>query len=233
MASAHTTEAAAFAELAEDRQLLSRTGTAERVAEILRERVIEGLLRPGTRLPEGDISTALGVSRNTLREAFRLLSHERLLVHELNRGVFVRTPTADDVVDIFRARRFIEQTAVAGADAGELTEERLGALRTAVQEGVRAAEEHRGPDIGTANMRFHQAIGALAGSLRIDELMRQILAELRLVFHIMDRPDQFHEPYLPRNREILTLLEAHDTTQAQQALATYLDTAEEQLLAAY
>lgn len=72
--------------LAEDRALLGRTSTAERVSDILRSRIAEGFFPPGTRLSEDSIGGALGVSRNTLREAFRLLTHERLLVHELNRG---------------------------------------------------------------------------------------------------------------------------------------------------
>ncbi|UGY93300.1 GntR family transcriptional regulator [Streptomyces gobiensis] len=229
---AESGDSAAFAELAGDRPLLGRTSTVERVAEILRARIIEGLLRPGARLSEEAIGGALGISRNTLREAFRLLSHERLVVHELNRGVFVRTPTTADVVDLFRVRRLIETAAVGGA-ADAMSDERLHALRAAVAEGERAAAEQRGADIGTANVRFHQAIAALAGSPRIDELMRQLLAELRLVFHVVENPGKLHEPYVKRNREILTLLEAHDVTRAQRALAAYLDDAEKQLLAAH
>ena len=94
--------------LADDRALLGRTSTAERVSDILRSRIAEGFFPPGTRLSEDSIGGALGVSRNTLREAFRLLTHERLLVHELNRGVFVRVLTVEDVEDIYRTRRLVE-----------------------------------------------------------------------------------------------------------------------------
>src|SRR5258707_808947 len=97
-----------MAELVKDRSLLGRSSTAERVAGILRDRVIEGFFPPGTRLSEEAIGEALGVSRNTLREAFRLLAHEHLLVHELNRGVFVRTLTKEDVVALYRVRRVLE-----------------------------------------------------------------------------------------------------------------------------
>jgi DNA-binding GntR family transcriptional regulator len=221
-------ESAAFAQLAGDRALLGRSSTVERVAEVLRERIIEGLLRPGARLSEDAIGTALGVSRNTLRESFRLLSHEGLVVHELNRGVFVRTLSTDDVVDVFRVRRLVECAAVLGAGQASLQ-----ALRTAVEDGERAVAAGRGADVGTANMRFHQAIAGLALSQRIDELMRQLLAELRLVFHVMDNPTEFHEPYVPRNRAILELLETRDVTAAREALVSYLDDAERQLLAAY
>ncbi|MDV6013966.1 GntR family transcriptional regulator [Haloechinothrix sp. LS1_15] len=217
--------------MAGDRSLLNRSSTVERVAEILRERIIEGLLRPGERLSEDAIGRALGVSRNTLRESFRLLSHERLVVHELNRGVFVRTLSAEDVTDLYRVRKLIEPAALDGDVP--VSEEGLRPLRAAIAAAANAAAEGRGADVGTANMRFHQALAALAGSARIDTIMRQLLAELRLVFHVMDRPGEFHAPYLDRNREILGLLERGELQQARQALLDYLADAEARLLAAY
>lgn len=104
-----------LAGLADDRALLGRTSTAERVADILRSRIAEGYFPPGTRLSEDSIGGALGVSRNTLREAFRLLTHERLLIHELNRGVFVRVLTVEDVEDIYRTRALVECAVVRGS----------------------------------------------------------------------------------------------------------------------
>jgi DNA-binding GntR family transcriptional regulator len=169
------------------------------------------------------------VSRNTLREAFRLLAHERLLVHELNRGVFVRKLTAQDVSDLYRVRRLVECAAVRTATAPD--EAHLKALRGALDDATSAAEEHRWLDVGTANIHFHHALTALAGSPRVDELMRQIFAELRLAFSVMADPQAFHEPYLARNRRIVELLEAGRTGDAERELAAYLDDAEQQLLA--
>ena len=62
---------AEVAGLERDRALLGRASTAERVADILRDRITEGYVPPGARLSEESIGGALGVSRNTLREAFR------------------------------------------------------------------------------------------------------------------------------------------------------------------
>ncbi|WP_406264520.1 GntR family transcriptional regulator [Streptomyces sp. NBC_00191] len=213
-----------------DRALLGRSSTADRVADILRARIAEGYLPPGSKLSEDTIGNALGVSRNTLREAFRLLTHERLLVHELNRGVFVRILTVQDVTDIYRVRRLIECAAVRnlGAPPYDLTQ-----AEAAVAEGEKAAEEGAWRELGTANIHFHHAVVALTHSKRLDELMRGVLAELRLVFHAMDNPRSFHEPYLGRNREILSALKAADRVRAELLLADYLDGAEKQLLEKY
>jgi DNA-binding GntR family transcriptional regulator len=217
--------------LEHDRLAQARSSTAEWVAGILRDRIIQGSIAPGDRLPEEELRSRLRVSRNTLREAFRLLSHERLLVHELNRGVFVRKLDLDEVVDLYRTRRLIECAVL--RTAGSAPPEALRRLEEAVEEGERAALEERWRDVGTANMRFHRAMTSLAGSRRIDEMMTQLLAELRLVFHVMKNPRAFHEPYLTRNREILKLLAAGDIEHAEEALHAYLNDAEQQLLTTY
>jgi DNA-binding GntR family transcriptional regulator len=231
-------------ELEAERPRLGRASTAGRVADVLRTRITEGRLAPGSRLSEEDIGAALGVSRNTLRESFRLLAHERLLVHEFNRGVFVRKLTVDDVHDLYQLRRILECGAVRRAaerfsPLAEQTEraERWGvllaAVRAAVEEGEAAAAGERWVDVGTANMHFHRAVSALAESPRVEEAMGHLLAELRLVFHVMAAPRPFHEAYLPGNREILELLAGGDFAAAEAAMAAYLDTAEAQLVAAY
>jgi DNA-binding GntR family transcriptional regulator len=219
------------AELGDGRELVARTATADRVADVLRTRIIEGLFPPGTRLSEEAIGRVLGVSRNTLREAFRLLCHERLAVHELNRGVFVRVLSVDDVVDLYRLRRLIEGAAVRAV--GECPPGALDAVRAAVGDGERAAARERWLEVGTADLRFHQALAGLLDSPRIDELMRGLLAELRLVFHVMPSPQHFHLAYLARNREICGLLEAGNGPAAERALAAYLDDAERELVSAY
>ncbi|MBD9735156.1 GntR family transcriptional regulator [Streptomyces sp. H28] len=216
--------------LAGDRALLGRTSTAERVSAILRGRIADGYFPPGTRLSEDSIGGALGVSRNTLREAFRLLTHERLLVHELNRGVFVRVLAVEDVEDIYRTRRLVECAVVRRLGAPP---HRLDALAAAVEEGRRAAREGDWKGVGTANIHFHSELVALAGSERTDELMRSVFAELRLAFHVVDEPRRLHEPYIARNVALLDALRSGDLRHAEELLAGYLDDSLERVVEVY
>ncbi|WP_344844286.1 GntR family transcriptional regulator [Nonomuraea dietziae] len=221
-----------MAALEHDRSRLGRSSTAERVADILRERIIEGLFVPGERLSEEAIGSALGVSRNTLREAFRLLGHERLLDHKLNRGVFVRVLSAADVADLYRMRRVLEGAAVrrcaeASPEALRLIGETCGGGRTLGLRRQVAGRRYRQQPFS------HQALVALNQSPRLDETMRQLLAELRLVFHAMRNPRSLHEPFVERNRLLLGLLEARRAEDAATYLEIYLDDAERLLLQAY
>jgi DNA-binding GntR family transcriptional regulator len=217
--------------LARDRSGLVHASTADRVTELLRTHIMQGLFPPGTRLSEEVIGQALGVSRNTLREAFRLLCHERLAVHQMNRGIFVPVLTREDVNDIYALRRLIEGGAA--RLAGESTMTARLAVRTAVDAAESAAEAGRWLEVRTADLLFHQAIAALAKSPRVDELMRRALAELRLIFHAMADPEQFHAPYLRRNRIIAeSIVLGHGET-AEQELLGYLADAERQILDVY
>jgi len=204
---------------------------AERVAALLREALIDGAYPPGQRLSEEWLCEELGVSRNTLREAFRLLVRDRLLVHQMHRGVFVTLPTSEDVRDLFKARRVLELPALRGAVRP--AEEAVRSVGAAVDEGEAARSRREWKRMGTANMRFHQALAGLAGSARVNEFMSQVLAETRLVFHVMDAPREFHAPYLDWNRRIHTLLASGDVAGAADELATYLDTSEDQLVTAF
>jgi DNA-binding GntR family transcriptional regulator len=217
--------------VAEEVRSFDRSSTAERVADLLRHRVIEGDLPPGHRLSEEQLVDVLHVSRNTLREAFRLLTHEGLLVHRLHRGVFVPELDEDDLVDLYRLRRTIECDVV--RRLGGLDPVRLRPLHDDVAAGEDAARRGDWVAVGTANMRFHQHLVALAGSRRIDETAARLLAELRLAFHCVGTPQRLHEPYVSRNRGLLDLLVAGETDRAAKELDDYLHDSEAELLAAF
>ncbi len=133
---------------------------------------------------------------------------------------------------LYRIRRLLEVGAIRAASPDGLAAA-LPRAAAALADADAAAGRADWQAVGTANMRFHQAIAALAESRRVDETMRLVLAELRLVFHVMARHRRFHEPYLSGNREIYALLAAGDLDAAQRRLSGYLDAAERQLVDAF
>ncbi|HKU02384.1 MAG TPA: GntR family transcriptional regulator [Arthrobacter sp.] len=220
-----------FDEVLADLQAQARTTkhaeTGLWVAAQLRSRIEAGKLKPGSKLAEEALREALGVSRNTLREAFTALHAEHIVTRIPNRGVFVAHPTADDIREIYRVRRFLEPAAVLWA--GEAPLEPLAAI---VKTAQAAASEGDIPGMAGANQDFHRALVNRAGSERLNSLMEQVLAEMRLVFHSMAANPAFHEPYVQDNARIVELLQAGDRAAAADFLSTYLDRAEAQLLAA-
>ncbi len=205
--------------------------SADRAARALREQVAEGRLRSGTRLPEERLAQAIGVSRNTLREALSQLVAERILVREPHRGVLVATPDAADVTDVYRARRLLEPAALLHGE--EHSAERVATVEAAVREGRQAGARRDWEGVASANQHFHRAVVSLAGSQRLDDQMALLLAEMRLFFHQMGGPEAFHRPYLEENAGIAELLRAGRRDAAADRLADYLARAQRQLVEAF
>lgn len=216
--------------MASENVVMSQGSTAAAVSEQLSDLITDGKLAPGTRVSDTALALRLKVSRNTVREAFRLLAHDGLLVHEFNRGVFVPFVTSEDVRDVYRLRRVIEPQVVRALTPADT--HRLGRLRQAVLDAEAVSSEEDWPRVGTANMHFHRALVALANSPRLDLTMRRLMAEQRLAFAVMDDPRPLYEPFVGRNKALLGLLEEARFEEGANFLESYLADSEGRILAA-
>jgi len=196
-------------------------------ASVLRHRIAAGELTPGSKLSEQSLSAALGVSRNTLRQAFTTLAGESMVTRIPNRGVFVASPGAEEVREIYRVRRMIEPAAVLW---GDVTAEVLDAMEAIVQRAKAARNSGSVADMADANQALHRAVVALTGSTSLQALMDRVLAEMRLVFHAMASAPDFHSHYVDRNVALVERLRAGEREEAAAGLRAYLDTAEAELL---
>ena len=74
---------------------------SRRIVDQLKRVIIAGELRPGDRVLETDLAEQLGVSRGPVREAFRQLEQEGLLVSFPHRGTFVATIPEDEIEEVY------------------------------------------------------------------------------------------------------------------------------------
>lgn len=172
---------------------------------------------------------ALRVSRNTVREAFRLLAREGLVIHEMHRGVVVKQLMRLDVRDIYLTRSVIERSAIACAESSDDTV--LQRMVDGVEQAHRAAEAQDWKKVATLDLLFHQRIVGLLGSARVDAFFRGILAELRLAFALIEDQQQLLAPYVPWNRQLARLIAEREIERCQTELRRYLEEAERTILA--
>ncbi|MBC8944235.1 GntR family transcriptional regulator [Xenorhabdus indica] len=203
---------------------------SKKITEIIRNKLVIGELLPGQRLSEAILSEQLGISRNTLREVFRTLTQEGLLKHRPNRGVFVAIPDIASIIDIYRVRKLIECQALAQAYP---VHPAVTKMRAAVANAQQCQNRQDWVGVGTANMRFHAAIVELTDSERLITFYRNISAELRLAFGLLNEPELLYAPYVDKNAYILELLDSGQTKLATQKMEDYLDLSERTVLAAY
>jgi DNA-binding GntR family transcriptional regulator len=200
---------------------------ADRLAKRIRNLLITGELKPGQRLSEAAFSERFDVSRNSLREAFRLLTKDGLLHHEANRGVFVTVPVMATIIDIYRVRRMIECGALRQSWLGHPA---VAVMREAVVEAKAGRQAFDWVDVGSANMRFHAAVVDLADSTRMSEFYERVAAELRLGFGLLSNPEQLHGPFVELNENILGLVENGKAHEASAEMENYLNLSERAVL---
>lgn len=201
-----------------------------RIAGKVRELLIAGAFRPGERLSEQQMAERFSVSRNSLREAFRVLTSEGLIVHHPNRGVFVVSPDEADVIDLYRVRAIIQKGALAALVPEHPALNRMHHL---VGEAEAASARGEWAAVGTLNMEFHRAMVSLADSPRLSARFDLVLAELRLVFGQLGDGAPLHAPFITANAELLAALRAGDIGMAQRLLDTYLSRSERAVLATF
>jgi DNA-binding GntR family transcriptional regulator len=200
---------------------IEQKSTAQRVMATMRDLIMRGDLRPGQPLPEAAVAASLGISRNTVREAFRLLTNEGLAVHAVNRSVTVKRLTLADVRDIYATRRALEIWALKSRP--EVAPEQLDQLRAAVESGARATERKQWRAVATENLLFHQRIVELLGSERIDAFFARILAELALAFAVAPDEPAFLDAYKDDNPRVLALMQAGRWDECAEAMENYLN----------
>jgi DNA-binding GntR family transcriptional regulator len=212
---------------------LDGSGTAEHahtttwIASVLRARIAAGQLLPGSKLSEQSLSSALGVSRNTLRQAFSTLAGESIVTRIPNRGVYVASPGVEEVREIYRVRRTIEPAAVLWCKPSTAE---LDAMEAIIRRARAARDAGSVQDMADANQAFHEAVVNLTGSDLLRALMNRVLAEMRLVFYTMASAPDFHTPYVDLNAGIVGRLRAGENELAAEELRDYLDAAEAELI---
>ena len=197
--------------------VLNRRGAAELIAQELRQRIVGGDLAPGEPLREAELAEAFGVARNTIREALRLLTQERIAVHEVHRGVAVRQLTPAEVRDIYAARALLEKGA--SVRAGTLTPDEISRLHGIATSAEAAVAQGDAKAVQNLNAEFHRQLVGLLGNARLDQLFEQLLGEIRLILTGFIGRDQL---WPKRNARLVELLVAGDRQGFEAELDRYL-----------
>jgi DNA-binding GntR family transcriptional regulator len=209
---------------------INRTSTADQLASIVRTRILNGTLAPGTPIREVTLAESLGVSRNTVREGVRLLLGEGLLEHRPHKGVAVATVDAEDILEIYGARRILELKAVRGGSKDAVAAG-IEALQAAIDHMEVGTHSHDLNAIRDADAAFHRGIVGFLGNDRLVAFESTLLGELRLGLAYLDRADaEYQTNWMEEHRRIARALGKGDRAEAARLLAKHLDSGETRLL---
>jgi DNA-binding GntR family transcriptional regulator len=205
--------------------------TSVMVADLIRDGILEGRLRPGERLKEDMLAKELDVSRTPVREAIAMLQAEGLLEGHQHRGAEVRSYTPGELEEIYDLRSILEGYGARRA-ATRITQRELARLRASV-ERMEKLQPKDLEHLVQQNGIFHDTILQAADSQRLVTMVTQTRA-LPLIYqsYAWYTPAQLSLS-LEYHRRVLSALERHDAEQAEYDMRHHLFNAREALTTAY
>ena len=138
---------------------LARSVYSGRVAELLREAIVEGALEEGTPLVETQLAAELSISRGPVRSALQVLEGEGLVETRANGRMFTVRFGPDDMDDLLTVRLELESAAVRRACDVRVDVEPVQAAFAAFQQERVSTER-----LVELDLAFHHALVELGGS---------------------------------------------------------------------
>lgn len=210
-------------------EIQSHRPLRELVYEELRNLILSGEIKPGTRMMEIELADSMGVSRTPIREAIRKLEKEGLVTIEPRKGAYVSTISMNDIVNILQIRGTLEGLAAMLA-ATRIKEIELMKLKEASQAFDRAVEEGNTKEMISNDTLFHHIIVEASGN---DLLIKMVtdLQEIVLRFRYLYYKDfKRAEKMPPEHANILRAIETGSGETARSAAEFHINSLRDMII---
>lgn len=160
---------------------MASESATDRVAAALRQRLLSGELRPGTRLSQQQVASEYGVSRMPARDALQMLANEGL-VDDGGSSAVVRELSIAELQELYELREAVEplatRLAVPNVGRAELTQ--MAGMLTRMESGPSPVEWL------DLNARFHALVYTRANRPTMVHLIEQLrrLTDRYLYLHV-------------------------------------------------
>jgi DNA-binding GntR family transcriptional regulator len=179
----------------------------EEVAELLRQRIFNRELAPGSWIDELKLAEEYGISRTPLREALKVLATEGLVTMKVRRGAYVTEVSERDLTDVYHLLSLLESDA-AGVVATLATDAQLKELQTLHRELEKAvAQRERFFEI---NEVFHMRLLEIANNRWRDQVVADLRKVMKLNRHNSLLKAGRIEDSLAEHQDIMRALSARD-----------------------
>ena len=190
----------------------------EQIAEILRQRILSGEIKPGERLIEAEISEEYQVSRGPVREALRQIEEEGLVVYLPHKGCVVRELTYEDMEESYLIRSALEILAVEIYDA-KLPKEYNDEMEEILREMEGASNMKDVRRIIQLDERFHCCVVEAAECSKLLKMWKMLEGDNAATYLTMSNEVLMPFAVIARNhRWILEALQANDVEEARKRI---------------
>ncbi len=194
--------------------------------------IIKGEYEPGRQLKEEEIAARLGISRPPVREAFKMMEAEGLVVRKPRRGVFVTEMTARDVWEAYTLKAALYELAAELALEG-VTGSQIKKMETLVKQMERciSAQPVDLLQYQQYHQDFHNQIMDISGHERLKKISNSIHNQV-CRFSYRSLQDRRHLQASARyHRQIVEALKSRDAARACRLMKQHVLEALDVLLA--
>jgi len=201
----------------------------EVVCETLRNAIIEGILKPGERLMEIQVSEELGVSRTPVREAIRKLELEGFVVMIPRRGTYVSDLSIKDINEVYEVRTALDVLA-AGLAAERITDGELEQMERLLVELGEYIEQNDMQKIVEADSKFHDLLYSASRNMRLVVIINNLREQLtRFRSQSMSYPGRLKQT-LGEHTRLVESIGRRNVTLAKRLASEHMANAEQALL---
>lgn len=219
---------------------LNRKGISEQVADKIKKKIQNGEYKVDERIPgERDMAIELSVSRNTVREAYKILEAYGYLTAKHGTGVFVSSPeqqikkmteaffvSSDQIKDFFSVRKIMEEWTVRWSIENS-DSDLVNELDSIIKEAVKVVEnENDSARLAELDHKFHLTLANKSKNVVLVRLMNylvDLLSESRMKsIHIPGRAHQSVQEHI----KIFEAIKQKDISLAQMYMNKHLESVE-------
>jgi len=194
---------------------LSPRALYEKVAELLRQRIFDRELPPGSWIDELKLAEEYGISRTPLREALKVLATEGLVTMKVRRGAYVTEVSDTDLADVYHLLALLESDA-AEVVAVKATESQLRELESLHQELEKSVSNRE--RFFEINEAFHMRLLEIANNRWRDQMVADLRKVMKLNRHNSLLKSGRLEDSLAEHRAIMAALMARDAAATAQRM---------------
>ena len=197
--------------------LEDRESVEQRVAQTLRDLIVDGQLPAGTPLVQRDLAQQLGVSPTPVRAGLSQLEREGFVAVTPTGRAIVSRLTREDFEEIYAARLGLEGLA-ANLGARACGKGEIAAMKETLRDLRRLAEEQNVNDYLHQRWAFHAICYRASGRQRlVDEVGRLFWRADRYNRLVLSTAERFRES-VGRYKEFLAACEAQDGDTAERVV---------------
>lgn len=190
----------------------------ERVRDAILGGIVDGTFKTGDRLGQIEIASQLGVSRQPVSHALKVLREQGVLVQLGRKGLTVAPMDADHLVHLYQVRGTMDALAarlaaerVAG---GKIQRKELAALNDLINRHLDPTREQPFADRVEADVTFHVSLYRLSGNPLIEEVTRPQWVHFRRTIQTVLGDPGMYPPVWRQHREILNAVLAGNAERA-------------------